>query len=288
MSDVQALSVGLELDLAPLSRYLWRLGVPHQISERAGRQVVWTPGEAEAELVREAFRRFQEGRLQESLRDEVVDTAPAPASASGMGLFSPPAPLTLLLLVLSIAGYLLVTLDRDFSLVRHISFFDFEQRGRGLLFSLPEGQPWRLVTPVFLHFSLLHITFNGLWLWDLGRRVEVMQGTVHLFGLFLIIGVGSNMAQAVFAGVSIFGGMSGVIYGLLGYCWVWSRLRGDDALAVPGPILALMIGWLLFCLAGFSELLGLGAVANAAHVGGLLMGALLGGLSALLAGPRRA
>jgi GlpG protein len=124
-----------------------------------------------------------------------------------------------------------------------------------------------------------------LWLWDLGRRIEQLQGTWHLFGIVLSMAMGSNVIQYMFAGAGIFGGMSGVIYGLLGYCWSWSKLHPDTDLRVPVPVMTAMMIWLVLCLVGFASLLGAGEVANAAHVGGLVMGLLLGFAAGLIARP---
>lgn len=280
MTEIRALSAGLEQDLRPLSLYLWQQSIPHRVSEHAGQQILWVRTEAEAEQVRLLYQHWRQGRLQLKMERR---RKPLPSTL----LIHPGhAPLTLVLLVLSILGFLLVMLDRQLNLLHLLTFFEFDRYGSSWIFSLPKGEYWRLLTPIFLHFSLLHIVFNGLWLWDLGRRVEQIQGAGRLLVLVLLVGIGSNLAQAMFAPAGVFGGMSGVIYGLLGYCWLWSRISGDNALEIPGVVLAVMLGWLVLCMAGFAELLGVGAVANAAHLGGLLMGLLLGGAGAWLSKSR--
>ena len=90
------------------------------------------------------------------------------------------------------------------------------------------------------------------------------------------MGMGSNIIQFKYAEAGVFGGMSGVIYGLLGYGWMWSVICPERSLHIPKPVLIFMLVWLVACMLGFAELLGAGSVANAAHVGGLLMGLLLG------------
>ena len=130
-------------------------------------------------------------------------------------------------------------------------------------------QPWRLFTPALLHFSVLHITFNLIWWLDLGGQVERKQSPLRLLVLFLVVAGVSNVAQFLATG-PLFGGLSGVVYGLLGYVWVQGRLRPEAGLAIPNPVVVLMLGWLVLCWTGL-----LGPVANMAHLAGLVTGVLL-------------
>src|SRR5690606_34125131 len=79
-----------------------------------------------------------------------------------------------------IAGFLVGVFDRELRLLPWLTFFEFDAQDGQLAFSLPAREYWRLLTPIFLHFSLLHIAFNMLWLWDLGARIERVQGTWRL------------------------------------------------------------------------------------------------------------
>ena len=81
----------------------------------------------------------------------------------------------------------------------------------------------------------------------------------------------------------IIGGLSGVLYGLLGHCWIYQRLAPNAAYRLPPGVLVMMLAWLLICMTGIFELLQFGAIANAAHVGGLLTGCLTGLLGGMLA-----
>lgn len=280
MSDIRALDVSQEENLAEFSRLLWQQRIPHRLAESGDRQVLWVGQESHAELARGLYQRWRQGELSPSRPLAARHTA----SGSDQWLRSVVyTPVTVVLLLLSIAGFLLVEVDPGMRWVKLFTFFEFDRVGDHWVFVLPQGEYWRMFTPVFLHFSLLHITFNMLWWWDLARRIELAQGSLHLGGIVLSMGMGSNLIQFMFAGAGVFGGMSGVIYGLLGYCWIWSRITGDPRLAVPGPVMGIMLGWLVLCMFGFAALLGAEAVANAAHVGGLLMGLLLGGAAALFA-----
>lgn len=142
-----------------------------------------------------------------------------------------------------------------------------------LLFSLPhimQGEVWRLVTPILLHFSLPHIVFNLWWLYDLGTIIERRLGTVLFALLVLVIAIASNYGQYIASGPN-FGGMSGVVYGLFGYAWTRGRLEPTSGLYLRNDIAVWMIGWFLLCTTG-----AVGPVANWAHGVGLAVGAFLG------------
>ncbi len=150
-----------------------------------------------------------------------------------------------------------------------------------LEYGLQQGQYWRLLTPVFLHFGLMHLIMNSVWFWELGRRIEMHQGSWFMLLLFVFSGVFSNYVQYWFSGPSLFGGLSGVLYALLGFCWIYQLLRPVAAYRLPKGVVGLMLGWLLLCLSGVVTALGFGQIANAAHISGLLLGCAAGAGSAL-------
>ena len=142
---------------------------------------------------------------------------------------------------------------------------------------LPEargGEIWRLVTPIFLHFGFLHIFFNMLWLRDLGSMVEARQGSLYFLMLVLAFALISNLAQYFFAG-GAFGGMSGVVYGLVGYIWIRGKLDPGSGLYLHPSTVTMMIIWFFVCMVGIM------GIANAAHAGGLLAGMGWGAISSL-------
>jgi len=279
MSEYKALELALDEDLRELSRYLWRQGLPHRITEQSGKQIVWVREPTQVDPLRELYARWRRGDVLPEI--EVRRRfAVMPKRRFDHRTY----PVTLILIALSVLGYLVAAFDTELRVLPWLTFFELHIQGEHVSFALPQREYWRLITPIFLHFGLLHIVFNMLWFWDLGGRMERAQGAWRLIGIVLLLGLGSNVAQAIYADAGVFGGMSGVIYGLLGYCWTWGWLRRDPALHVPTPVVTVMVVWLLLCIAGFTELLGVGATANAAHVGGFVLGLLLGAAAALMAG----
>ena len=146
-----------------------------------------------------------------------------------------------------------------------------------LRYSLPlilNGEAWRVVTPIFVHFGLMHLVFNVWWLKDLGTAIERIHSSVYLAVFVLLTGALSNTAQYFVSGPN-FGGMSGVVYALFGFFWIRGRFDPRYPFRMPKQTVWFMMGWFLLCFTGL-----MGSVANAAHAGGLVSGALWGQISA--------
>jgi len=116
-----------------------------------------------------------------------------------------------------------------------------------------------------------------LWLRDLGSMIEARQGTLQLAMLVLVLAAASNFGQYYVSG-PIFGGISGVVYGLLGYIWIRGRFDPGSGLFLHPTTVNMMLIWFVLC---YTNLLGLVAVANTAHAVGLVGGMLWGYLSSL-------
>ena len=102
---------------------------------------------------------------------------------------------------------------------------------------------WRLISPIFIHFSVAHLAFNSLWVYILGTRIENLEGFKKLILLIIFSGSLSNFAESAASGAIIFGGLSGCVYGLLGYCYIKEFIQKDFLLNAPA-IYIFMIVWL--------------------------------------------
>jgi len=272
-----AISVGIEEDLLPLSVLLQRRGVAHRIFEDQGRQVLAVQQAAQAPQVQSLYAAWRAGEVRIELTGQGAHP-PLRAAVSWRTV-----PVTTALALCSIGGFLLFYLGAAGALA-YLTFTPFELVDGKPVFDSIDGQYWRLVTPAFLHFGWLHIVFNSLWLWELGGKVERVLGHLNMFLLFVVIAMVSNGSQYAFGGDGLFGGMSGVVYGLLGFSWVAPLLQPAWRIQPSPALMLFMVGWLVLCMVGVVEVLGFGAIANAAHLGGLLCGALLGAIFGLASG----
>lgn len=128
------------------------------------------------------------------------------------------------------------------------------------------GEWWRLVNPIFLHASIIHVGFNVYALASLGPVVEEVVGGRRFLVIYVATGMASFAASAWFAPGSLSVGCSGALFGLIGFGIAHGYLRGSRRLAGQ------LTRWALFG----AILLLVPGIDHAAHAGGLVAGLLLG------------
>jgi len=143
------------------------------------------------------------------------------------------------------------------------------------------GEWWRFITPIIMHFSWLHITFNLLAWMEFASKIEREHGSLRLIALMIFIGTLSNLVQFYASGPN-FGGLSGVLFGLFGYMWIYGKLNPLSGLVLRRELVIVLMLWLAF---GFTPLAAnvIGPIANAAHLAGLVAGLSAGLLVGLMA-----
>lgn len=218
--------------------------------------------------------RLQEVKTQQDYRKKLRSRGDLfrPLTAYGFG------PLTLALIALCVVVFIWSRFATDLDAIHKLFISEQFLGHRDFASMLPEvrhGEVWRLFTPAFIHLGWLHILFNMLWLRDLGSMIEGRQGSLQLAVLVLVMAGLSDFGQYYVAG-PIFGGMSGVVYGLLGYVWIRGRFDPASGLFLHPSTVNMMLIWFVLCYTGL-----LGPVANTAHAVGLVTGIGWGYLSSL-------
>lgn len=170
-------------------------------------------------------------------------------------------------------------------------------------YNIQRWEVWRLVTPIFIHFGVAHLIFNLLALFQLGRVLEHRYGSIFLIWTTVVIAAVSNFLQAVAParfggspiaispfdqwGLSLFGGISGVVFGLLGIVWMKSRFDRTAGFYLPRAAVIWGVAWILLGVSDLDEQL-LGAnMANWAHGAGFVLGVIIGYLTTRGLGWRR-
>jgi rhomboid protease GluP len=146
------------------------------------------------------------------------------------------------------------------------------------------GQWWRLLSCVFIHIGFMHIALNMWCLWGLGRLAESVYDRTTFGVVYLITGLSASVASLIWNPLGISAGASGAIFGIAG-ALISAFYLGEFSLP-KSVVSGLLTSVLKF--AGYNLVIGafLGHTDNAAHVGGLVSGLILGALIAKVA-PQR-
>lgn len=260
--------------------------------------IVWGHDEDKIEQARAEFERFQQSpddsryresadvaqkiREQERQANKQAQKRQVDVRRQWNRPTSYQIPITMALIAISVMVAVMTKLGSDNGPLMNLLYFaPIEDTGNGYVtFAKPSlsalwaimmtGEVWRLVTPVFLHFTFMHILFNMWMLRDLGTAIEIRRNSWRFLGLVLFTAIVSNFAQYTFKG-PLFGGMSGVVYGLFGYIWMKSRFDPQAGFFMAQSTVFILIGWLFLCMTG-----AMGPVANAAHVAGMISGMVCG------------
>ncbi|ALO46541.1 rhomboid family intramembrane serine protease [Pseudohongiella spirulinae] len=271
----RALTVSASLDLRPLVVILRSRAIAHHVTEESGKLVVWTRSEAEAQLVRACFDAWQSGELQVS--DSALTRGPAmlPVKSIVQNLLNAAwtAPVTVTVLLISLVVALFSSAGADTYAIRGMFFPDLNRS----TVSLSEPLVWlQMITPAFLHFGLIHLVFNSLWLWYFGRMMEPTLKPWRYTLVLLWMALAGNVAQYLWSGAANFGGLSGVVYGQIGFIWLWQNIHPGSRLRLPPAMIMVFLVALILM-----EVLASSYIASAAHAGGLVSGMLAGWLLGL-------
>jgi rhomboid protease GluP len=142
-----------------------------------------------------------------------------------------------------------------------------------------QGAWWRLLTSLFLHVSLLHLAVNMWVLWSAGRLTERLFGNLAFAAIFFVAGLIGGILSIAWSPAISTVGASGAIFGILGA--LISYLMHGGAHLPRRFLRAHLVPTLVFTLFSIVNGFAYPGIDNAAHVGGLLTGLLLGWAVAL-------
>jgi rhomboid protease GluP len=138
------------------------------------------------------------------------------------------------------------------------------------------GQWWRLLSSTFIHIGIIHLALNMQCLWQLSRLTERLYGNWAFLTIYILSGLGGSVASLWWNPNILSAGASGAIFGVAGGLVAFLYL---GKLPLPrGATQSILSSTLVFV--GYNLLYGFTStgIDNAAHIGGLVTGALVGAL----------
>lgn len=286
---IKVASLPIDVNLLRFSQSLRSQGVEHRIFEEAGQQVIWVESEAQADFVRQALQgwSFEE--------DSDADVGEKPANSLS-GSASKPHSSIVNSLIRTLISFrstpITFALILACAIVALISELGVESQRVAWLFYplLPSDSLQSLLaginsleffvrtfTPMILHFGELHLIFNMLWLWYFGKQLEGTHPRLLFAALILLTSFAGNTSQYLYSQFNNFGGMSGVIYGLVGYAWLTHRFMPKSYLMINNSMFVVFVIALIAM-----EFVAGSMIASAAHLGGLVTGLLFGFITVLV------
>ena len=278
----RVISVSLATDLSQFGQLLWQRKISHHITEHEGQQLLLVANPKQIDQALTLFQAWQRGEVLAVAEDHtnLTDFFNFNEFFAGLLRAFSQAPLTLIIIMVCIVLLFQAPLDNPTNLTRELLYPDFSYGTRTIMLesvwqNISVAQFFKMLSPIFLHGGLVHLAFNMMWLWELGSRIEKVQSSLVMALTIVVLALISNTIQFLYGGGNNFGGMSGVVYGLFAYIWMWQLFDPRKGLGLPASLIIFMLLSLVIMTA-----LGLSMIANGAHLGGFLSGILFGAVTA--------
>ena len=277
MKRIRAACVPLDFDLRPVIAALRRAGCRLQVSEESGEQVVWVWDVSQVEPLQRLIEAQRRGELV--VHENLAANQNRGYAQTGVALiwrlsnFLKSCPLASTIAALCLTIALMSQLGRDLRGLEGL-FFPPLLFSSFLELALELIDPslfLRSLTPALLHFGEIHLVFNLLWLFYFGRQIERVQPLLLVAVVYVVITLAGNVAQYYLTGSNAFGGLSGLIYGLVGYTWLLGIMVPNSRIALRSStflvFVVAMVGMAIFASS---------SIASEAHAGGLFAGLVAG------------
>ena len=270
---IKALVVSAQEDLQEFLDLLNWNGISYQLETNHLQKVIFVSTERDHRKVVQLFNQFSQ-----SERKTQAPTVPVVNVLQSLQKWQSSfkrLPISWFVVILCFIGYIL---------------FSYPVKPAVFLFTFyteygtpPQMQIWRWLTPIFLHAGLMHFIFNALFFWVWGQQIEKQQGRLALLFLVIVAGLGGNLLQVIMTPGMQFVGLSGVVYGVMGYIVAWNYYQPYRQIIIIKALVLFFMAWLLLGVVGVFSLFGMD-IANGAHIGGLLSGLMLGAIIAKFKG----
>ena len=270
---------------ALLSKALWQHHISHRIVHAEHTEQLWVLDPNQAPQALAILEQWQ--AHPDDLAISATQTDPRPVQKrrrTANDWYR--SPMTIATLVIAALVALVTGLGEYYETLSWFTISEFAVVGNHIQFLpldkvLAEGEYWRLLTPAFIHFGAAHLIFNALWIWEVGRKLEQQIGSLMWLVFALFVCIASNVAQYVINGYPLFGGLSGLVYGLVACAWLLPYCIRAWPPIISKPLMVFFVLWLVAGYTPIFSAIGLGNMANEAHLIGLVAGLVFAGLYSL-------
>lgn len=286
---IKAASLGIVTNLLRFSQFLQSQGVVHRIVEESGKQVIWVENEEQAKFVKQSLKTWPfelEGRADGEKENASHLSSSARKTDSFVANLFPKllksfrsTPISFVLIFTCLLVALISELGSQTQRVDWLFYPLLASNNLpSLLADITSLEIFaRSLAPMFLHFGELHLVFNMLWLWYFGKQLEGTHPRLLFAALIILSSFVGNTSQYLFSHYNNFGGMSGVIYGLVGYAWITHQFMPKSYLLINSSMFVVFVIALVAM-----EVVASSMIASAAHMGGLVTGLLFGLITVLI------
>ena len=276
MSSILVLQASPDINLTPITDRLWQSNIPHRVIMGVETQDLWVARAEDAEQVKIWVQQWQAGEL--SAKPDRAEELPWQVKFQQRWFIASRIPVTVVTLMAVVLIFF----------IQQLGFLPLEDW-------LLQGQYWagekldylsfwrndvyRWWTPALIHLSFMHVLMNGFWWWVLAKEIELHDGHIGLIVLTLVLSLATAFAQYLAVG-PYFAGLSGVVYGLMG--WAWGRQARYKKIYSDAPPRYQLPSWLFpFMMVSMVVIMfidGAGAqlnIGHESHLSGAIVGVVL-------------
>ena len=265
-----------EKDAQTLSNYLLSKDIDNVVKSSSAEHVIWAQNEDHLPLAKEILQEFINNPQDPKYKNVVIKKMPKKKRRRKVTIFlGPQYPyLTHFFILTSVIVTILCHAPQfkqtilEYTLLLQNPFGRYLTRHGTIITPI-----WTVITPIFVHWGVIHLLMNMLAMHYLGFLIEGKQGSIFYLTQILVIATISNTAEFIFS-PGLFGGMSGVLYGQFGYLWIRGKLDIGWGIRLSDSAIKSGLVWLFLCWFVIPN------IANYAHTAGLLCGMLWGYLAA--------
>ena len=277
---IKAASLSIDIDLLSYSQFLKHQGLRHRIVEESGMQSIYVESAHEVQFIEQSLQSYIDGKeILQQQRQKIGGSSPSAKRIvhSVLSAFIQ-SPRTLILILPCLVVAAITSLGNEVTRLDFLFYPLIDSSSLGALIAdiNSPGEAIATLTPMLLHFGELHLVFNMLWLWYFGKQLESLQPISMFIALVIITAFVSNTTQYLAIDYNNFGGMSGVVYGLVGYTWVIHAFMPRSYLLINTNMFVFFVIALVLM-----EVVASSWIATAAHVGGLVSGVIIGAATVL-------